>query len=112
MSTRSVSTRPRGAARPNRRGAAKRRQVMRRRLLLLAVVALAAVAIPASKSSGTSTTRARGAGRRADSSARHAAIRAPTRGHSSRSSHALYAEDDRVRRQRRGTEPRERRQRL
>ena len=47
MSTRSVSTRPRGAARPNRRDASKRRQVMRRRLLLLAVVALAAVAIPA-----------------------------------------------------------------
>jgi soluble lytic murein transglycosylase len=47
MSTRSVSTRPRGAARPNRRGASKRRQVLRRRLLLLAVVALAAVAIPA-----------------------------------------------------------------
>src|SRR3954468_7197191 len=47
MSTRSVSTRPRGAGRPRRPSAAARRRVFRRRLLLLAAVALAAVAIPA-----------------------------------------------------------------
>ena len=47
MSTRSVSTRPRGAGRPRRPSAAARRRVVRRRLLLLAAVALAAVAIPA-----------------------------------------------------------------
>src|SRR5690349_1130890 len=47
MSTRSVSTRPRGAGRQRRPSAAARRRVVRRRLLLLAAVAIAAVAIPA-----------------------------------------------------------------
>ena len=47
MSTRTVSTRPRGAARPRRPSAAERRRLLRRRLLLLAAVAVAAVAIPA-----------------------------------------------------------------
>src|SRR3954469_17799833 len=47
MSTRSVSTRPRGTARPRRPSAAARRRVVRRRLMLLAAVAIAAVAIPA-----------------------------------------------------------------
>src|SRR3954452_7394513 len=47
MSTRSVSTRPRGAGRPRPPSAAARRRVSLRRLLLLAAVALGAVAIPA-----------------------------------------------------------------
>src|SRR4051795_5144 len=47
MSTRSVSTRPRGTARPRRPSAAARRRVVRRRLMLLAAVAIAAIAVPA-----------------------------------------------------------------
>jgi soluble lytic murein transglycosylase len=47
MSTRSVSTRPRGAARPRRPSAPARSRVVRRRLLLLAAVVISAVAIPA-----------------------------------------------------------------